>query len=92
MNNLAIYRAKKGFNQRELGEKLGLTDASVSLAEHSKLPVKTALSAAEILDVNVFTLLGTDVLRLLPTTEEDKKALIEVINSCCLPKSSKGND
>lgn len=79
MNNLALYRAKKGLNQRELGEKLGLGDATISLAEHSKLPVKTAIKAAEILDVNVFTLLGPDVLRLVPKTEEDKQALIEII-------------
>ena len=78
-NNLAFYRAKRGLNQRELGEKLGLTDASVSLAEHSKLPVKTALKAAEILDINVFALLGTDALRIIPLTEADKEALIEVI-------------
>ena len=78
-NNLALYRAKKGLNQRELGEKLGLGDATISLAEHSKLPVKTALKASEILDVNVFTLLGSDVLRLVPKTDEDKAALIEVI-------------
>lgn len=80
-NNLAFYRAKNGLNQRELGEKLGIGDATVSLAEHSKLPVKTALKASEILNVNVFTLLGTDVLRLVPSTEEDKEALIEVIRS-----------
>lgn len=80
-NNLAFYRAKNGLNQRELGEKLGIGDATVSLAEHSKLPVKTALKASEILNVNVFTLLGTDVLRLVPLTEEDKEALIEVIRS-----------
>ena len=78
-NNLSLYRAKKGLNQRQLGEKLGISDATISLAEHSKLPVKTALQASEILDVNVFTLLGTDVLRLIPKTEEDKQALINVI-------------
>ena len=81
MNNLAFYRAKKGLNQRELGEKLGLTDASISLAEHSKLPIKAALEASKILDVNVFTLLGTDSLKLIPKTEEDKAALIEVIKN-----------
>ena len=81
MNNLAFYRAKKGLNQRELGEKLGLGDAAISLAEHSKLPVKTALKAAEILDTNAFTLLGADALRLVPKTEEDKEALIAVIRS-----------
>ena len=79
MNNLAFYRAKKGLNQRELGEKLGLTDASISLAEHSKLPVKTAIKAAEVLGVNVFSLLGADALRVLPLTAEDKEALIQVI-------------
>lgn len=78
-NNLAVYRAKKGLNQRQLGEKLGLTDASISLFEHSKLPVKNALKIAEILDVNVFSLLGTDALRIVPTSEADKEALIEII-------------
>jgi transcriptional regulator with XRE-family HTH domain len=79
MNNLAIYRAKAGLNQRQLGEKIGLKDASVSLAEHSKLPIKTAQKAAEVLNVNVFALLGTDALRIVPKTKEDKEALIEVI-------------
>ena len=79
MNNLALYRAKKGLNQRELGEKLGLTDASVSLLEHRALSIKHAQDIAEILDVNVFALLGTDVLKLIPQTEEDKAILIEII-------------
>lgn len=78
-NNLALYRAKKGLNQRELGEKLGLTDASVSLLEHRALSIKHAKDIAEILDVNVFALLGTDVLKLIPQTEEDKAILIEII-------------
>ena len=79
MNNLALYRAKKGLNQRELGEKIGLTDASVSLLEHRALSVKHAKEIAPILDVNVFALLGTDVLKLVPQTEEDKEVLIKII-------------
>lgn len=78
-NNLALYRAKKGLNQRELGEKLGLTDASVSLLEHRALSVKHAQEIAPILGVNVFALLGTDVLKLVPQTEEDKEVLIKII-------------
>lgn len=80
-NNLMYYRARSGLNQRELGEKIGLGDATISLAEHSKLPVKTALKAAKVLNVNAFTLLGTDALRLIPKTEEDREALIETIKN-----------
>ena len=50
---------------------------SMSLA--APVDIKTAQKAAEILKVNVFSLLGTDALRIVPLTEEDKNALIEVI-------------
>lgn len=79
MNNLAVYRAKAGLNQRELGEKTGFSDASISFFEHSTLSVKHAKVIAEALNVNIFALLGADALRILPTTEEDKQILIDMI-------------
>jgi transcriptional regulator with XRE-family HTH domain len=79
MNNLALYRAKAGLNQRELGEKVGLGDASISFFEHSTLSVKNAEKIAKILNVNVIALLGADALKVLPKTEEEKQILIDII-------------
>lgn len=78
-NNLAFYRAKAGLNQRELGEKIGLGDASISFFEHSTLSVKNAEKLAKVLNVNIIALLGSDVLRVLPKNEEEKQILIDII-------------
>ena len=78
-NNLAKFRGKHGLTQEQLGEKLGISKAGVSHLEKNNLCPKTAKKIAQIFDENVFALLGTDVLKEIPKTEEDKKALIETI-------------
>ena len=80
-NNLAKYRGKHGLTQEQLGEKLGISKAGVSHVEKNGLCPKTAEKCAEILDENIFLLMGSDVLKVLPKTEEDKNILIEVIKS-----------
>ena len=80
-NNLAKYRGKHGLTQEQLGSKLGITKAGVSCLEKGKLSPKTAQKCAEILGENRFALLGTDVLKELPKTEEDKAILIEIIQN-----------
>lgn len=79
MNNLAKYRGLHGLTQTELGEKLHTTKANVSFMETNQLSSKSALECASVLGENVFNIFGSDVLKLLPSTPEDKEILIDII-------------
>ena len=80
-NNLAKYRGKHGLTQTQLGEMLGMTKAGVSHFEKNTISFKTAQKCAKILNENVFNILGTDALKVLPQTEEEKEILIELIKN-----------
>lgn len=80
-NNLIRIRGKHQLTQSQLAGKIGITKQALSLNEKNKLSVKVATKAATILGENVFEILGSDALVLLPTTEEDKKILINMIRS-----------
>ena len=78
-NNLAKIRGKHQMTQKELAEKMGITKQGLSLNEQDKLSLKMATKAAEILDENLFEILGSDVLVAIPKTEQDKKIVIDMI-------------
>lgn len=78
-NNLAKFRGKHGLTQEQLGEKLGISKAGVSHWEKNKICYESAKKCADLFGENVFAILGTDALRVIPETEEDKEILIEVI-------------
>lgn len=80
-NKLALYRGKHGITQEQLGAELGISKAGVCYLEKNKISPETAEKCAKILGENTFAILGSDVLRKLPETEEDKAILIELINS-----------
>lgn len=80
-NNLARYRGAHGLTQSQLAEKLGVTNAGISFAEKKKLSPKTAKRCAEILGENMFAIMGTDVLRVIPKTEADKAVLLEIVRN-----------
>lgn len=79
MNNIAFYRAKHGLTQREFAEKTGMHIHAVGYAENHRCSVKLAKQTSEILGENMFDILGSDVLKVLPKTEEDKEILINMI-------------
>lgn len=78
-NNIAKLRGMKGLSQPELGNKIGVTRASVSYTEKHHLSVHKAKIYAEALGTDVFTVLGKDVLKIIPQTEEEKQAVIKAI-------------
>lgn len=78
-NNLAKFRGKHQMTLTELAEKLGITKQALSLNEKNKISVKVAIKVANILHENVFEILGSDALVLLPLTEEDKETIIKMI-------------
>ncbi len=78
-NNIAKIRGRHQMSQTELAEKMGMTKQGVSFNETVKASPKTVLRVAEILNENVFDILGSDALVLLPKTEEDKRILIKMI-------------
>lgn len=80
-NNLAKFRGKHGLTQEQLGEKLGISKAGVSHLEKNKICPETAQKCADILGENVFAILGTDALKAIPQSDEDKRILIETINN-----------
>jgi len=80
-NNLAKIRGKHQLTQTELAEALGVTKQGVCFNETGKLSIGLAKKAAEYLHEDIFELLGTDVLVILPETEEQKKYLINLIKN-----------
>lgn len=79
MNNIAFLRIKHGLTQKEFGEKIGMHTHAVGYAENHRCGVQLAQKTADVLGENVFEVLGTDALKLLPKTEEDKEILIKMI-------------
>lgn len=80
-NNLAKIRGKHQLTQTELANALGVTKQGVCFNETGKLSIGLAKKAAEYLHEDIFELLGTDVLVILPETEEQKKYLINLIKN-----------
>ncbi len=79
MNNIAFYRTKHGLTQKEFGEMVGMHVHAVGYAEHHACSVKLAKQTAEILRENIFDIMGTDILKVLPKTEEEKQIIINMI-------------
>ena len=80
-NNLAKIRGEHQISQTELASKIGVTKQGLCFNEKGKCSVQIATKAAAVLGENVFNVLGTDALVLIPKTEEDKEVLIELIRS-----------
>ena len=79
MNNIALLRIKHGLTQREIADKTGMHTHAVGYAEHHKCSTKLAKQIAGILGENPFNVIGSDVLKMLPKTDEDKEILIKMI-------------
>lgn len=80
-NNLEKYRGAKGLTQEELGKMVGMTKQAVSHHERNALNPDNAIKFAEVLGVNVFELMGDDVLLMKPANDKDKKILKGIIDS-----------
>ena len=78
-NNLAFLRIKHGLTQKEFGKQIGMATHAVGYAEHHRCSVALAKKTAIALGENVFDVMGSDVLRILPTTDEEKEKLIKII-------------
>lgn len=78
-NNLEKLRGKHGLTVTELAKRIGVSKQSLSLNEKKRVNIKTAKKVAEVLNENVFDILGSDVLVLLPETEQDKEIIINMI-------------
>ena len=79
MNNIAFLRIKHGLTQKEFGKKIGMHTHAVGYAENHHCGVNLARKTSEVLGENIFEVLGTDVLTVLPKTDEDKEILIKMI-------------
>lgn len=80
-NNIAKIRIKHGLTQRELAEKVGMATHAIGYAENRCCGIELASKTAELLGENVFEVMGSDVFKILPSTDEDKRILIDLINS-----------
>lgn len=80
-NNISFLRVKHGLTQREFAEKVNMHTHAVGYAENHHCSVKLAKKTAEVLGENVFEVLGTDALKILPKTDEDKAVLIKMIEN-----------
>lgn len=80
-NNLSKFRGQHGLTQEQLGEKLGISKAAVCFIEKNNLSPEMAQKCSDILGENRFSLMGTDALKALPKTQEEKDILIETIKN-----------
>ena len=80
MNRLAKIRGSKSIAAIELSKMLNVSHPALSYNEKKKISVEIALKSAKALNVNVFEILWDEVLRLKPTTQEDKEVLIRMIS------------
>lgn len=80
MNRLAKIRGSKGIDASTFCKMIGISHPSLSYNEKNKIAVKIAKKSAEALNVNVFEILGDEVLRLKPTTQEEKEIVIRIIS------------
>lgn len=80
-NNLAKIRGKHGLTQTQLAEALGVTKQGVCFNETGKLSIGLAKKASEYLKEDIFELLGTDVLVIVPETKAQKDYLINLIKN-----------
>lgn len=78
MNNLKKLRGELGITQTELAKELGVTKATIINSEKN-LTKKMAYKISEKYNVNVFDLLGVDILKVYPYNEEDKKKVLEIL-------------
>lgn len=76
MNNLKKIRSLVGMTQNELADAIGVSKTTIVNAELGVISVEMAKKCAKVLDVNVFSILGHDVLKLQPETKEDQNILI----------------
>ena len=80
-NNIAHLRVEHGLTQKAFGEKVGMATHAVGYSENHRCSVALAKKTAIALGENPFKVLGSDVLRLLPQTEEDREILIDMIKN-----------
>ncbi len=78
-NNLAKIRGKHQLTMTKVAEDLGITKQAVSLNENKKVSISMAKKMADYFNENIFEILGSDALVILPKTEEDKQIIIEMI-------------
>lgn len=81
MNNLAKIRGKHGLSSGELAKNLGVTKQAVSAAENHTISVELAKKASAYLNESIIDIMGVEMLKVVPQTQEDKEKLINLINS-----------
>lgn len=80
MNNLKLLRGEHGITQKELAKAVGVTTQRISSAENgTSISPSLAVRIANVLDENVFTVLGTDSFVIEPKTLEDKEVLCALL-------------
>ena len=80
-NNLAKIRGKHGLTQTELAKAVGVTKQAICFNETGKLSIGLAKKVSEYLNEDVFELLGTDALVLVPENAAQQECLIRTIRN-----------
>lgn len=82
MNNIKKFRGLLGISQQELGEKVGLTKASICLLERPEchsITEANAIKISKVLNCSVIELYGMDNLKFRPKDDTQKIQLIKII-------------
>ena len=79
MNNLEKIRGKHELTLTELASKTGFTKQSLFYSEKFRITYKKAQKIADVLNENVFDILGEDAFVSLPKTEKERETLIKTL-------------
>lgn len=87
MNNLKKYRAVTGMTQKEFGDAVGVTRAAICEAENGKLGMTLAKKICDTFNIDIYDLLGGDILRLLPENKEQLSTILFNLVECLKVKN-----
>lgn len=79
MNNLKKIRSLAGMTQTELADAIRVSKTAIVNAELGVISVEMAKKCASVLQVNVFSILGKDALKIQPESTEDRDILLAEI-------------
>ena len=85
-NNAKAIRKAHHMTQTELAEILGMTKQGLCFNEVGHISFKTAKAIADYYEVNIIEVMGLDAFQVLPSSEEERAYLINLLQSINLDK------
>lgn len=81
MNNIKKLRIKNIVTQVDIAKALNTTRSNISLMEKGSLSVRNAKLLAGYFGVSTIEILGEDIFKIFPETDEEKMYIINMLKS-----------